>query len=154
MAIGEKLYLMSEISGTITLNDQPAAGAKLKRIVSKADSRSEITDETSTDTNGYFFLPAVIQRKLIPNIIPAEFVVPSLIFVTYQGKEYKIWSSTKREPEINTENRGRPLVVQCELTADERVFGINSSPFITTCIWDVEVDPPFDFGEPIPDDEI
>lgn len=148
MPIGKKLYLMSEISGTITLNGEPAAGAKLKRIVSKAYSRSELTDETVTDANGYFTMPAVTQRKFVQKIFPMEFVVPSEIYVTYQGKEYFIWTSTKREPEKNTENRGKPLVVQCELTADERVFGINSSPFITLCTWDVEIDPPYEFGPP------
>jgi len=148
MPIGKKLYLMSEISGTITLNGEPAAGAKLKRIVSKAYSRSELTDEAVTDANGYFTMPAVTQRKFIQKIFPMEFVVPSEIYVTYQDKEYFIWTSTKREPEKNTENRGKPLVVQCELSADERVFGVNSSPFITICDWGVKVDPPKSYGPP------
>src|SRR5690554_5318231 len=148
MPIGKKLYLMSEISGTITLNGEPAAGAKLKRIVSKAYSRSELTDEAVTDANGYFTMPAVTQRKFVQKIFPMEFMVPSVIFVTYQGQEYKVWSSTKREPEKNTENRGKPLVVQCELSADERVFGVNSSPFITICDWGVKVDPPKSYGPP------
>lgn len=154
MSIGEKLYLMSEISGTITLNGEAAAGAQLKRTVGKAFSRGEVTDETTTDGNGYFSLPAVIQRKLIPNIIPAEFVVPSEIYVIYQGKEYFIWTSTKREPEKNTENKGKPLVVRCELTSEERGFMIDGSFFTTMCVWDVEVDQPRNYGPPIPDDEI
>ena len=154
MPIGEKLYLMSEISGTITLNGQPAAGAKLKRIVSKAYSRSKLTDETVTDANGYFSMPAVTQRKFVQKIFPMEFVVPSVIFVTYKGKEYGIWYSTKRKPEENTENRGKPLVVKCELTDDEQGFMADGSFFTTTCTWDVEVDPPFEPGPPIPDDEI
>src|SRR5690554_4888133 len=148
MSIGKKLYLMSEISGTITLNGEPAAGAKLKRIVSKAYSRSELTDEAVTDANGYFTMPAVTQRKFVQKIFPMEFVVPSVIFVTYQGQEYKVWSSTKREPEKNTENRGKPLVVQCELSADERVFGVNGSFFTTLCDWGVKVDPPKSYGPP------
>src|SRR5690554_6681839 len=148
MPIGKKLYLMSEISGTITLNGEPAAGAKLKRIVSKAYSRSELTDEAVTDANGYFTMPAVTQRTFVQKIFPMEFVVPSVIFVTYQGQEYKVWSSTKREPEKNSENRGKPLVVQCELSADERVLGVNSSPFITICDWGVKVDPRKRYGPP------
>ena len=148
MPIGKKLYLMSEISGTITLNGEPAAGAKLKRIVSKAYSRSELTDEAVTDANGYFTMPAVTQRKFVQKIFPMEFVVPSLIFVTYQGQEYKIWSSTKREPEKNTENRGKPLVVQCELTNEQEGFMVNGSFFTTLCTWGVEIDPPYEFGPP------
>jgi hypothetical protein len=148
MAIGEKLYLMSEISGTITLNGKPAAGATLKRKVRKAHSHAYLTDEATADENGYFLMPAVTERKVIHKIFPMEFVVPSLIFVNYQGEEYKIWSSTKREPEANTENRGRPLVVQCELTAEERIFGVNSSPFTTKCVWGVEVDAPKRYGPP------
>src|SRR5690554_4576935 len=143
MPIGKKLYLMSEISGTITLNGEPAAGAKLKRIVSKAYSRSELTDEAVTDANGYFSMPAVTQRKFVQKIFPMEFVVPSLIFVTYQGQEYKIWSSTKREPEKNTENRGQALVVQCELANDIQRFRVNGAPFTVLCDWGVEADEPY-----------
>src|SRR5690554_1375468 len=93
-------------------------------------------------------MPAVTQRKFVQKIFPMEFVVPSVIFVTYQGQEYKVWSSTKREPEKNTENRGKPLVVQCELSADERVFGVNSSPFITICVWFVKFDSPISYWPP------
>ena len=154
MPIGKKLYLMSEISGTITLNGEPAAGAKLKRIVSKAYSRSELTDEAITDANGYFSMPAVTQHKLVQKIFPMEFVVPSNIYVNYQGKEYFVWNSIKRESGKNTENRGKPLVVQCELASDLRDFWVGGVPFTTLCVWDVEIDPPLDYGLPIPDDEI
>lgn len=154
MPIGEKLYLMSKISGTITLNGQPAAGAKLKRIVRKAYSRSELTDETTTDENGYFSMPAVTQRKLVQKIFPMEFVVPSEIYVTYQGNEYFIWNSIKGRPEENTENRGKPLVVKCELTHEMKDYWINRAPITTNCTWDVEVDPPRIYHGPIPDDEI
>lgn len=154
MSIGEKLYLMSEISGTITLNGEPAAGATLRRIVGKAHSRAQVTDETTADDKGFFHLPAVTERKLIHKIFPMEFVVPSEIYVTYQGKEYFIWTSTKREPEKNTENKGKPLVVQCELTSEEKGFMVDGSFFTTICVWDVEFDQPVDYGLPIPDDEI
>lgn len=148
MPIGEKLYLMSEISGIITLNGAPAAGAMLKRQISKACSRSYVTDETTTDNNGYFALPAVIQRKVFTGLIPAEFVVPSEIHVTYQDTEYFIWTSTKRKPEQNAENRGKPLIVQCELTNEERGFFISGTPITTICIWDAEVDPPIEYFPP------
>lgn len=148
MSLGEKLYLMSEISGTITFNGEPAAGAQLKRTVRKAFSRSEMTDETTADAHGYFSLPAVVQTKWIPGLIPAEFVVPSLITVTYQGTEVVVWSSTKRSPEPDTENKGRPLVVECELTGRPRGFWVDGAPFTTRCHWDVDVDPPYDFGPP------
>lgn len=148
MSIGEKHYLMSEVSGTITLNGEPAAGATLKRSVRKAYSRSYVKDEATTDENGYFSMPAVTERKVIHKVFPMEFVVPSEIYVTYQGKEYFIWTSTKREPEENTENKGRPLVVQCELTSEERGFMVDGSLFTTICVWDVEVDPPVEYFPP------
>lgn len=154
MPIGEKLYLMSEISGTITLNGEPAAGAKLKRIVSKAYSRSELTDEAVADANGYFSMPAVTQRKFVQKLLPLEFVVPSLIFVTYQGQEYKIWSSTKRDPENNTENRGKPLVVQCELVSEIQRFRVDGAPFTVLCDWGIEADNSYVVDAPVPDSEI
>ena len=154
MPIGEKLYLMSEISGTITLNGQPATGAKLKRIVSKAYSRSELTDETVTDANGYFSMPAVTQRKFVQKIFPMEFVGTAELYVSYQNIEYRVLALTKMNSDKNKENGGKPWVVECELTEALQSFSSHDVWFTTSCNWDAEVDQPIEYGPPIPDDEI
>lgn len=142
MAISDvgKVCLFSEISGVITLNGKPVSHAKLVRTVNK---EKEITDETMTDESGHFAMPAVFDRT-ITKFLPMEFVVRQVIYVHYEGKEYKLWSGVKREPEENSESRGKPLVVSCELNQEKQYKQVNGSPIISYCIWDAESDPPID----------
>jgi hypothetical protein len=140
--------LFSEISGTITLNGEPAVGAHVKRTAGKAHVEGEFTDETFTDENGFFTMPAIWERNLLSRVFPMEFVAPQEIVVVYQGAEYDIWTSVKRKREENSESHGKPLVVQCELSDPERSFRSRGTFFATRCTWDVEVDPPFNFGAP------
>ena len=139
--------LFSAISGTITLNGEPAAGAHVKRIAGKAHVEGEFTDETFTDSNGYFSMPAIWERNLLSRVFPMEFVVPQEIVVSYEGEEYDIWTSIKRSREENSESLGKPLVVQCELASEERSFRVNGTFFSVRCIWDVEEDPKVDYSD-------
>lgn len=140
--------LFSEISGTITFNGEPAAGAHVRRVAGKAHVEGKFTDETLTDEKGYFSLPAIWERNLLSRVFPMEFAVPQKITVDYKGEEYLIWTSVKRSRQENSESQGKPLVIQCELTAEERNFDVDGAFFATLCTWDVEIDPPFDFGAP------
>lgn len=140
--------VFSAISGTITLNGEPAVGAHVNRVAGKAHVEGKFTDETFTNEKGYFSMPAIWERNLLSRILPMEFAVPQKITIDYKGEEYLIWTSVKRSPKENSESQGKPLVVQCELTDEERNFDVDGAFFATLCTWDVEIDPPFDFGAP------
>jgi len=140
--------LFSAISGTITLNGEPAAGAHVKRIAGKAHVEGEFTDETFTDSNGYFSMPAIWERNLLSRVFPMEFVVPQEIVVSYKGEDYDIWTSIKRSREENSESLGKSLVVQCELASEERLFWVKGTFFSVRCTWDVEEDPMIDYSNP------
>lgn len=140
--------LFSAISGTITLNGEPAAGAHVKRIAGKAHVEGEYTDDTFTDSNGYFSMPAIWERNLLSRVFPMEFAVAQGILVTYQEQEYWVWVSTKRSREENSESLGKSLVVQCELSSERRTFRVKGTPFNTLCIWDVEEDVRPDYSDP------
>jgi len=140
--------LFSAISGTITLNGEPAAGAHVKRIAGKAHVEGEFTDETFTDSNGYFSMPAIWERNLLSRVFPMEFAAAQGVLVTYQEQEYWIWTSTKRSREENSESLGKPLVVQCELNSEPRYFRVKGALFNTLCTWDVEEDPKVDYSNP------
>ncbi len=134
-----KVCVFSAISGVVTLNGQPVAHAKLVRTASK---EREHQDETTTDENGYFSFPAMYERS-IAKFLPMEFVASQEIRVEYKGQTYKLWSGVKRKPEENTESRGKPLVVQCQLEmVDSEYISVDGSKFFTLCTWDVEGDPP------------
>ena len=131
-----KVCLFSEISGVITLDGKPVANAKLVRTVKKEKT---IIDETTTDANGNFKMPAVFERT-VTKFLPMEFVVKQDILLTYNNKEYKIWDGVKRKEEENAESRGKPLVVKCELNSDVNHIAVNGSVFFNLCTWDVEPD--------------
>lgn len=133
-----RVCLFSNMSGMITLNGEPVAGARLVRTV---DLSKPQTDETTTDDNGRFEFPAVFTRT-ITKFLPQEFVSKQAIVVHHEGQEYRMWSGVKRKPEENTESRGKPLVVQCELTSEEKMISVNNSLIFSLCTWDVEADEP------------
>ena len=76
-----------------------------------------------------------------------EFVASQEIVVHYNATQYKIWSGVKRKREENSESRGKPLIVQCELTNERRFLSVANSPFITLCTWDVEPDPKINWND-------
>jgi hypothetical protein len=132
-----KVCLFSAISGVITLDGMPVTSARLVRI---GDRDGAKTDETTTDENGYFEFPAMLERT-ITKFLPMEFVASQEIIVHYNNQEYSIWRAVKRNPAENTESRGKPFIVKCELSGEETHLRVNNSPIFTLCSWDVEPDP-------------
>lgn len=131
-----KVCLFSKMEGVIKLDGKPVLNAKLVRTVNL--SKDEV-DETITDKNGNFKFEAIVKRKA-SKLLPQEFSVSQLIYVHYKDKEYRMWSGVKRKPEENSESRGKPLVVTCELSSEEDMVIINNSPIFSLCTWDVEQD--------------
>ncbi len=136
-----KVCLFSGISGVITLDGKFVAGAKLVRT---ADRDGIKTDEIITDEKGFFKLPPLFERTVTKHL-PMEFVASQEIMVYYNGKNYKMWSGVKRQREENSEARGKPLAVKCELNSDIKYVTIGATFIHSLCVWDVESDPPIDW---------
>ena len=137
-----KVCLFSAMSGVLTLDGKPASGVRLVRTV---DFSGPESDETTTDKNGQFEFPVVFTRT-ITKYLPQEFVSNQQIDAHHQGKEYRIWYSVKRNPDENSEARGKPLVVQCELNSEQTIIEVGGSPIFSLCTWDVEPDESEDTG--------
>ncbi|MGQ9427623.1 DUF6795 domain-containing protein [Gilvimarinus sp. F26214L] len=133
-----KLCLFSGISGVIKLHGEPVAGARLVRTASLEFSPKR--DETTTDENGYFEFPPLYERS-ISKYLPQEFVAKQDLVAIHEGKEYVVWDGIKRDPSENAESRGNPLVVECNLEADEVHLFVNHGWISSRCTWDVEPDP-------------
>ena len=131
-----KVCLFSNMAGVIKLNGRPVSNAKLVRTV---DLSGPEVDETMTDDQGNFKFPAIFKRTLSKHL-PQEFSSSQLIVVHYQGKEYPLWSAVKRKPEEDSESKGKPLIVACELNNEEKMIKVNNSPIFSVCTWDVEPD--------------
>ncbi len=138
MAISDfgKVCLFSAISGVITLDGKPVANARLVRTANRDSAK---TDETTTDKDGHFSLPVMFERT-VTKYLPQEFVVKQDILVYYKDAKYDMWSGVKRKPEENTESRGKPLVVKCELSQEKKFKQVNNSPIISLCEWEAEPD--------------
>lgn len=131
-----KVCLFSNISGVILMDGKPAANALVKRKVEFSGTQE---DETRTDDNGHFELPVIFDRTLTKHL-PQEFTVGQEIIVTYKNKEYSIWSGVKRKYDENSESRGKPLVVTCELNSERKFVQVNNQPIFSLCTWDVKPD--------------
>lgn len=131
-----KVCLFSEMSGVVNLDGKPIAGVRLVRTVNLS---SDVTDETVTDSQGKFHFPAAYE-KTVTKYLPQEFVSNQDIKAFYNDKEYRVWSAVKRTPEENSESRGKPLVVTCNLDGEETLIKVNRSPIFSLCSWDVEPD--------------
>lgn len=131
-----KVCLFSKMTGIITLDGKPVDTAIVIRTVNL--SKPEV-DETRTNEKGYFEFPAIFKRTITKHL-PQEFASNQDIVVHYKSKEYSIWSAVKRTPDENSESRGKPLDVKCELNSEEKIIKVNNSPIFTLCTWDVEPD--------------
>jgi len=138
-AMGIKQCLFSEMIGVVSFEGKPAAGVKLVRMV---DLNKEIYDETVTDEQGNFHFPVIYQSSILRKILPMEFVVLQDITAHFKGEEYEVWHSIKRSPEVNTESRGKPLVVECDLSqAEAEAITVDDVTIFSRCTWDVQADP-------------
>lgn len=127
-----KTCLFSAVSGTIKLNGEPVANARIKRV------SGEHIDEAKTDENGYFNMPSVFDTSIsnaIRKFVPSQFVSPQTVYVYVDGIEYQILDAVKRREKEFSESRGKPWIVTCELKDEENLFKIDGSPFATKCKW-------------------
>ncbi|WP_051786560.1 carboxypeptidase-like regulatory domain-containing protein [Endozoicomonas numazuensis] len=133
-----KMCTFSKISGVILNNGQPVAGAK---IIRETRYEKTFSDQAVTDDNGYFEMPALFVRS-IAKFLPMEFGAWQSMKIVLDGTEHKIWGATKTSKEENSESKGKPLIVTCDLSDDEQVFQVSGETFFTKCKWDVEKDEP------------
>lgn len=121
--------IFSEVTGQIFHQGKPLPDARIRRIY---EYKSKEEDSTRTDARGHFTFPAV-WRNSLSSLFPGEFVVAQNIVVEHQGKEYKIWSNTKRSANHNAELGGAPLQLTCEITDDWVVYREFGSILRTNC---------------------
>lgn len=134
-----KHCVFSAISGTITLNGEPVKHARLVRTGKLGHAKTDVVDETTTDENGYFSLPNMFQSASEAGGL-AMFIIFQQITVEHEGAIHRIWSGNKMDSGVNTEGRGKPLNITCELINEDEVKNVQGNSFITKCDLGVELD--------------
>ena len=127
------MCVASDVEGRLTLNGQPAVGARVVRKVNWKDQTGE-SEETVTDEAGRFSLPA--RWDVLRRALPAQFVAHQSIIVHYQGQEYQIWGTGKLETTEYSEFGGKPENFRCELTDDLRRVDLDYGFVATICRWE------------------
>ncbi|MCX2840445.1 carboxypeptidase regulatory-like domain-containing protein [Microbulbifer thermotolerans] len=128
-----KVYTFSGISGIIQKDGIPIKNAT---VVRKVYYQKNKIDKTKTNEVGYFEMPALFERSLL-SLLPQEFVVNQFIAITTNGEEHIIWDGVKRIKNENSESRGKPLFVICDIEKEYQVIEVDGQRFITKCKWDV-----------------
>lgn len=131
-----KVCTFSKITGVIVEDGKPVVNALVERTT---DYNSKKSDETYTDSDGRFELPALFERSA-GSLLPQEFVVGQTIFISTKNGRKQIWEGIKRSKKENSESRGEPLDVQCDLNSETKVIKVDGQVFMTLCSWDVEAD--------------
>ena len=123
-----KMCLFSAVRGVVLDHGKPVAGARIERSYKWAWKDQAGADETTTDAQGVFTLPAIWGRSLLGSILPHEPFVEQTILIQYGGATYNAWMLDKRDYDENGELDGRPISLLCKLEAEPvhhgRVFGI------------------------------
>ncbi|SEA23656.1 DUF6795 domain-containing protein [Microbulbifer marinus] len=131
-----KVCTFSSISGVILRDGKPLQDVTITRTTSYQKEKS---DQTKTDSDGFFELPAMFERNVM-SLLPQEFVVGQILKVTVDGEEITIWDGVKRSKEENSEARGKPIAITCDVGSENQVIEVDNQPFITKCQWDVVPD--------------
>jgi hypothetical protein len=130
-----KLCLFSEVKAQIFLNGKPIKNASVSRVL---EFQKLKTEQTTSDSEGRFYFPAYYESAFLA-LIPSELVIAQAITVNVDGKEYKIWSNTKRSAIENSELGGLPLNLKCELSSSLKLYKEFGSILRTNCLFDEEL---------------
>ncbi|GAA5443482.1 hypothetical protein Misp06_01659 [Microbulbifer sp. NBRC 101763] len=124
-----KACTFSEMKIRLTLNGEPAVGAKIIRTI---DWKDEQIDLFTSDEDGNVDLPAKFENSFT-QVLPVEFISSQSINVEYENNNYLIWIYAKRNPGENSEMNGDPINLSCELSDEPKTERKFKSAVKTSC---------------------
>jgi len=110
-----KVCLFSPVKGKVVLKGEPVAGAVIERSYDWAWKNKKGHDQTETDQNGEFSLPAIYGTMILGSVLPHEPVIEQTINIQHQGKTHEAWYFHKGEYSEHGELGGGVLDLLCDL---------------------------------------
>lgn len=127
-----KVCVFSHVKARLTMNGEPVANVKVIRQWEWQELKEE---STTTNAEGEFEFPAIFERS-ITRFFPSELIVGQALYVVVGGEKTKFWSHAKRKPEENSEFKGKPISLFCELTNETQLHEELGSAMLTLCTWE------------------
>lgn len=110
-----RMCLFSAVRGVVLDHGKPVQGALITRNYFWHWKDRRGADETVTDAQGRFELPAIWGRSLLGAILPHQTFVEQKIAIQYGGKDYVAWRFIRSTYEENSELFGKPIDLRCSL---------------------------------------
>ena len=110
-----RMNLFSTVSGVVLDHGTAVAGAVIKRTVFWTWKSERIADQTTTDAQGRFALPAIWRTSWLGSILPHEPLVEQEILIEHGGRTYVAWRYNRRTYDENDELYGSPIELRCSL---------------------------------------
>ena len=123
-----KLVMFSEVEGQVVRGGDPVPEVVVERKWHWAYKDRTGVDAVTTDADGRFAFPAVLQSSFLAAWLPMEPVVSQEIHIQADGQDYEAWMFSKHNYDSDGE-LGRPIRLTCELerepTTVDDVYGIS-----------------------------
>lgn len=126
-----KVCVFSQVKAKLTISGEPLANAK---VIRRWEWQKLKEETTTTNDEGEFEFAAIFERS-ITRFFPSELIIGQALYVVVEGQEKKFWSHAKWRPEENSEFRGEPISLFCELTNESKLNEELGSAMLTLCTW-------------------
>ena len=123
MGFFKSQVLFSPVSGVVTLNGAPVAGAEIVQSVDWATKEGPAPRSVTSDANGRFAFDAIEGSSMAARVLPLQPSMNQRLVIRHQGVEYDAYRHGKLNYDLNGENEGKPLVLECELSRQPDFFG-------------------------------
>lgn len=117
-----KIVYSSPIEGFVHWQGKPLADVVATReLYSGGFEGGKYTDTATTDSEGRFRFDVVEERRFLrPDLLSANPMVSQLVWLSYEGQRYAIWSYTKHDFHERSEASGGVIKIECDLSNYEQ----------------------------------
>lgn len=112
----QKMFLFSEVKGTVIRNGRPVVGAIVEQEFSWAWTGQVGHTETKTDINGNFSFPVITRYSFFGALLPHEKSIRQTIKIKHDNILYQAWMFDKEDYLENGELK-KPISLLCDLDA-------------------------------------
>lgn len=114
----KKNFLFSEVQGRVLWEGQPVANAIIEREYHWHWKDERGKDSATSNQKGEFHFPEITGVSISGLLIPHEPMIKQTLTIHHENKIYKAWAFDKGNYERFGELKGRPLILQCDLSRE------------------------------------